>query len=433
MENHLTQKNRSCPPRGNRDGTWRLAHFVQRYPPALGGAESYFARLSRTLAAAGHRVTVHTSNAVALEAFWDAATRRVAPGVSVEAGVRIVRHPVRYFPGRKVMMKLVSYLPNPAGQAAALPCNPLLPTLVSAMATHEPVDAVHATAFPYGQPIVAAWWLARRLQVPFLLTPFLHLGDPDRPDDRTRRAYLAPCFRWLLHQADRIFVQTELEYQAVAAVGVPGGRIVLQGLGVDPAECTGGQKARAIHRWGLPDQVPIIGHLANLSQEKGTIDLVRAMQTFWDRGLKAHVALAGPSMPNFRTFLRTVPVRYRRNVTLTGPLAETDKPDFYATCDVFALPSYSDSFGLVLLEAWANGVPCVGYRCGGIAEVIRHADDGLLAAAGDIAGLAGHLEKLIADPQFRQDLGARGRIKVQTEHRWPDKLGIVSRVLAEVI
>src|SRR5947209_7762245 len=47
-----------------------VAHFVQRYPPALGGSEAYFARLSRYLAAGGDRVTVFTTTALALEAFW---------------------------------------------------------------------------------------------------------------------------------------------------------------------------------------------------------------------------------------------------------------------------------------------------------------------------------------------------------------------------
>jgi hypothetical protein len=48
----------------------RLAHFIQRYPPALGGSEAYFARLSRYCAAHGDDVTVFTSDADALESLW---------------------------------------------------------------------------------------------------------------------------------------------------------------------------------------------------------------------------------------------------------------------------------------------------------------------------------------------------------------------------
>src|SRR5213076_925877 len=103
--------------------------------------------------------------------------------------------------------------------------------------------------------------------------------------------------------------------------------------------------------------------------------LLRAAERCWRRGRRFQLVLAGPEMPNFQRFWRQYgPVdRVRR----LGVLDEGAKRDFFAGLDVFALPSRSDSFGLVLLEAWANGVPNVGYRAGGIAGVIRHAEDGL--------------------------------------------------------
>ena len=70
----------------------RVAHFVQRYPPALGGSEAYFARLSRHLAAAGDAVTVFTTSALDLEAFWSRHGRCLAAGVSSEDGVEVRRY-----------------------------------------------------------------------------------------------------------------------------------------------------------------------------------------------------------------------------------------------------------------------------------------------------------------------------------------------------
>src|SRR5262249_10199904 len=67
----------------------RVAHFIQRYPPALGGSEAYFARLSRHLVAAGDEVTVFTSAALDLEAFWSPRGRCVEPGCCTEDGVRV--------------------------------------------------------------------------------------------------------------------------------------------------------------------------------------------------------------------------------------------------------------------------------------------------------------------------------------------------------
>jgi len=89
-------------------------------------------------------------------------------------------------------------------------------------AGEERFDLVHATAFPYSGPLVCARRLADRLGVPFVLTPFVHLGDLDDPADRTRRAYLAPHFVDLARSADRVFVQTEGERLALSSAASPG-------------------------------------------------------------------------------------------------------------------------------------------------------------------------------------------------------------------
>ena len=115
-----------------------------------------------------------------------------------------------------------------------------------------------------------------------------------------------------------------------------------------------------------------------------------------------------------------------------GVLDEQQKRDFFAGIDVFALPSRSDSFGLVLLEAWANGVPNVGYRAGGIAWVIRHEQDGLLVKCGDIAALSQALLRLVQDGELRRRLGIAGQERTRTEFHWEEKLALVERVYREI-
>ena len=223
----------------------RVAHFIQRYPPALGGSEAYFARLSRYLANQGDEVTVFTSNAIDLEAFWSRRGRCTSPGVAQEDGVEVRRYPLWRLPGRRYLLKLLSLFPQRLWQCLTLPCNPISPAMwrgVRRLDRH--FDVVHASAFPYAWPIACARRLARRWRIPFFLTPFLHLGDPQNPRDATRRGYTSPALRWLLGQADTVFVQTPSEQQAARELGVDAGKIVLQGLGVDPSECTGGDRRR---------------------------------------------------------------------------------------------------------------------------------------------------------------------------------------------
>jgi glycosyltransferase involved in cell wall biosynthesis len=403
----------------------RVAHYIQRYPPALGGSEAYFARLSRHLAAAGDQVTVFTTTALDLEAFWSPRGRSVALGVTWEDGVEVRRYaPTFRFRGRRFLLKPLSFFPHRTWQALTLPCNPMSCKMwADAGRPAERFDMVHAAAFPYAWPIVCARRLARTLGVPFVLTPFLHLGDPDNPNDPTRRAYTQPALLELAKSADRLFVQTEGERDELLRRGFPGERIVLQGMGVDLDDCTGGDRERARREWGVGSEEVVIGHLANNSREKGTVDLLMAAERAWERGTRFRVVLAGPEMPNFLHFWRTY--RHADQVRRLGALDARQKRDFFAGLDVFALPSCSDSFGIVLLEAWANGVPNVAYRAGGIAWVIRHGKDGLLVRCGDVEGLAGALTRLAVDSRLRHALGRTGQERTGRQFRWQDKLRLV--------
>lgn len=405
-----------------------LAHFIQRYPPALGGSEAYFARLSRYLADEGDSVKVFTSNAFDLSAFWSREARCLPTGIQAIDGVEVERFSCWRWPARRYFLKALSFFPSRLWQCLMMPCNPICPGMWRAAGAYEgPLDVVHATAFPYAWPVVCARRLSRRRGVPFFLTPFLHLGDLDQREDRIRRAYTAPQLRWLLRQADCIFAQTESERRALVALGVSEECVILQGLGVEFSECTGGNRDAARRHWGVDHSTPVVGLLANQSWEKGSNDLVQAMDILWQRGIKGKLVLAGPEMPNFLDFWkRFVEQGKHHAVSRLGLLSVEQKKDFFAGIDLFVLPSRSDSFGLVLLEAWANGVANIGYRAGGIADVILHKRDGLLTPC-NVPALAEAIESLINDGRLRQEYGQAGKLRAERDFQWADKLAIVKR------
>jgi glycosyltransferase involved in cell wall biosynthesis len=407
----------------------RVAHFIQRYPPALGGSEAWFGRLSRHLSACGDSVTVFTTTALDLTAFWSPRGRCLPPGTSCEDGVTVRRYPLWRMPGRRWLLKPLSLFPHRGWQRLTLPCNPISGQMWRDASGEAPFDLVHAAAFPYAFPIACALRLARHNGLPFLLTPFLHLGDPDQPRDRTRRGYTTPALLSLVHAADRVFVQTELERDFLIERGVPPQRLVLLGMGVEPPECTGGNRPHARRQWGAADDEVVVGHLANLSAEKGTIDLLRAADSAWQAGHRFRIVLAGPHLPAFERFWRAFGPRDR--VHRLGVLDEQQKRDFFAGIDLFALPSRSDSFGLVLLEAWANGVANVAYRAGGVAEVIRHETDGLLVHCGDLRALAEAIVRLVQNAELRRRLGLAGFDRIGREFRWTDRLERVRQVYRE--
>jgi len=411
-----------------------IAQFVHRYPPALGGAEAYTARLCEYLASHGDSVTVWTTTAVELNELWGVCRLRRSTGAFVAtpqaANTPMVnRYPPLHFPARRYILKALSLLPVRPWQCFTTPCNPICPGMWRDAANDNgTLDAVHATAFPYSFPIMCALRLARRRKVPLFITPFLHIGDIDNPHDRTRRQYTKPHLRWLLRQADGVFVQTKAESDIAVSLGVSEDRVHLQGLGVDPAECTAGNRDGVRASWRVDSDEVVIGHLANNSEEKGTCDLLRAAERLWNRGHRFRVGLAGPAMPNFRAFWEGF--ASKQHVTRLGMLTDEQKRDFFVGIDAFALPSRTDSFGLVLLEAWANAKPNLVYRAGGPGELVQHERDGLQARCGDVAELAEQLRRLVTDAELRRRLGDNGLSRLPTEFGWDRSLSLFRDVVA---
>jgi glycosyltransferase involved in cell wall biosynthesis len=406
-----------------------VAQFVHRYPPALGGAEAWAARLSRHLVGAGEQVTVWTTTAFDLTSFTRRADHELPVGDTIEDGVTVRRFaPSLRWPGRQYLLKAASLLPIRTWQAMTQPWGPIsLGMWRAAGRQATEYDVVHAIAFPYAAIIQSAYRLARDWQVPFVVTPFLHLGDANDRNNPIRRAYTAPHLCQLLRLADRVIVQTPTEGDAVIRMGVAPDRIVLQGLGVDVAECTGGNRPAARLTWAIRHEEVVVGHLANQSTEKGTIDLLLAAAETRRRGLAIRVVLAGPRMPSFDRFWdRFGPADW---VIQLGPIDETTRRDFFAGIDLFAMPSRSDSFGLVFLESWANGKPVIGYRAGGVADVIRHEFDGLLVPCGDTTGLGEAIGQLVVKSDKRSAMGRAGQERLPFDFQWADKLLIAQRAL----
>ncbi len=90
----------------------------------------------------------------------------------------------------------------------------------------------------------------------------------------------------------------------------------------------------------------------------------------------------------------------------------------YLACEVFALPSRGEGFGLVYLEAMACGKPVIGGAHGGAPEIIQDSVTGYLVPHGDAVQLATSLGALLADPAHAKQMGERGRARVQQEFRF---------------
>ncbi|MEO6810925.1 MAG: glycosyltransferase family 4 protein [Isosphaeraceae bacterium] len=398
----------------------KIAWFTHRYHPCVGGAENYGRAMVRRFVEAGCAVDVLTSDAHDLWYFTDRGRRRVeAARESRVDGARVKRFPVRHFPGQRYLGRLLSYAPHWPTQCRWESFMPILPGLDRVRGAY---DAVFAVGFPYTIFSHAAWLTAKSAGAPLILTPFLHLATPG---DAVNRAYTRPHQVRLLAEADCIVVQTKLEADAVAAWGISRDKILTLGMAVEHAEVTGGSRTAMRQTFGIPVDRPTVGHLATLDPNKGTNDLVRALlriNAARPSNNPVQLLLAGPSSPDFEAFAATLPAETSQWLTRVGPLPLADRADFFAALDLFAMPSRTDSFGIVFLEAWANALPVVAAKAGGVAEVVTHDQNGLLVPFGDLDQLTSALQNLLNDSDLTHRLGDAGYHLVNGHgYTWDDR------------
>ena len=101
---------------------------------------------------------------------------------------------------------------------------------------------------------------------------------------------------------------------------------------------------------------------------------------------------------------------------------EEDKNDAIEGCEVFVMPSKSDSFGLVYVESWLYKKPVIAAYCRGVMEVIDEGINGFLVPFGDYEMIAGYILKLLHNKELAQNMGAQGYRKAQNNYLWDQRI-----------
>lgn len=436
-----------------------VLHVIHRYYPFIGGSEVVFQEIGERLARDGHNVTVYTTNAWDLEHFWSSGKRTIEVSEETHNGVHVKRFPVERLPAaplaypalRRVMAALARLPLNTKPLLFGLSrWTPRLPALERALdalpGSGDSFDIVHAANISLDSIVYAAYRFAHRCRIPFIVTPFTHLGEPG--DNRIGQYYTMPHQVEMLSSADAVIAQTGQEVEALARYGVPRAKMRCIGVGVNPGDVLGGDSARFRAKYNI--EGPIVFFLGTAAYDKGTMHLVAAMEKLWgtgiaDAGVQLNapatngpgvllntptLVIAGPQMSQFRNFAAGRPPETQRRMRLLGFISDEDKRDLLAAGDILVLPSRTESFGIVYLEAWLYNKPVIGARAGGVPAVIDDGRDGFLVKFGDIDALAGRIGQLLADGDLARCFGEAGRTKVMGGWTW-DKKYLEIRALYE--
>ena len=124
--------------------------------------------------------------------------------------------------------------------------------------------------------------------------------------------------------------------------------------------------------------------------------------------------LIGPSSEEFTNYLNSQSDNVKKHVFDLGIVNELEKNSVFNSCDMFVMPSKSESFGLVYLEAWLYKKPVIGCNIDAVKNLIDDNTNGFLVSFGDIADLVSKIEKLF-DSNIRQQFGIEGHSKLLRE------------------
>lgn len=406
----------------------RCLHLIHRYWPARGGSEKFFIELSERLAADGEEVTVYTTDAMDIQHFWLPGKERVEERTEVRGGVGVERFKVRRFPKHPQALRVLGKLPGLAPKSLFSFPSPLVPGMLARAWSSERFDLVHATALPYDSILYTAHLIAARQGIPLVMSPFFHLGESG--NDEVSRHYTRPHQLRLVAGADRVFVQTEIEKEFLAGSGYPEEKMVMLGMGLNPGELEGGRGERFRRKHGVIG--PVVCYIGPRTYDKGTFDLVEAMASLWKGGDPSTLVMAGADIEDFSRYYRGLPESVKSKCLVLGYVDDQEKRDLLDACDLLVLPSRSDSFGIVFLEAWFYGKPVVGARAGGIPGLVRDGKDGLLVPFGDSRELALAVRTLLLDHDLARRLGEEGRRRVLADFTWDAKYRVVREVYEEV-
>jgi glycosyltransferase involved in cell wall biosynthesis len=198
--------------------------------------------------------------------------------------------------------------------------------------------------------------------------------------------------QWLLDQVRRDFPQLGLD------------QTLLGRIGVDTRKWVPGP--RHTSRNGGPARIVSVGRL---TASKGFDVLLHALQRVRQSGQDVTLRIIGAGPEHAALEALAAELGLHDAVQFLGSLAEEEIIAALRTADLFVLASHAEPLGVVYMEAMALGVAAVGTAAGGVGEIIRDGDNGLLVPPADADLLAERVIRLVQDRGLRERLGAAGR------------------------
>ncbi len=389
----------------------KIIHVPRRMTlKSWGGTESVVAALSSMQQRQGHAPEIHTS-------------RALDPEPTGMIGTVPVHRHAHHYPWLQIDPRTRDQMDRVGGNLVSLELHRTLRRMKDANVFH-----LH-TAKRMGGIVRAA---ARHHGVPYVVT--LHgglVGRTTAPVSDEARVP-APKLEWgralgwmvgsrrVLHDAAAVTYMAPEDGARLREMGISNAVHVPNG--VDAARFRFGDGARFRRRLGVAPEARLalcMGRIDPQKNQRGLLPVLAALTANHD----LHLALVGPvTDPDYAEAIDREATRLGigHRVHRVGGIGAGSQElvDAYHAADVLTVPSIHEPFGIVILEAWAAGLPVVANRVGGIPHFARSGQDSLLVEPGDALGWHRALDATLAHGDAVKARTARARQRARTEFDW---------------
>lgn len=270
------------------------------------------------------------------------------------------------------------------------------------------IDVLHTTDRP--RDALFTTLLARLTGCPYLL--HLHIMWQPQIGRWTNMA---------LKRCSGVLAISEFTRRSLLDGGIPDDKIHTVLNAIDPTQFNPEKITPGLLRreWGVGKSTLLIGIVARMIVWKGHMELIEALAKVNTAFPDVRLVIVGALTPEGSVGSSPYEEALKQRICELDLTAQViwagwhdNMPAVMSDLDVLAVPSWEEPFGLVVTEAMAMERPVVGYRSGGLPEIITEGVEGLLVPPKDTTALADALMTLLRDSQLRAEMGRRGRRRV---------------------
>ncbi len=269
------------------------------------------------------------------------------------------------------------------------------------------LDVIH-THTPFSMGILA-YWSAKLFDIPYIGTHHTmyeyyrhYLPLVIRPPlSLTKKLIRDWCLR-----LDRVIAPTWEIKRVLVEYGVPENHIEVIPTGIDTEKFETPPSRSLREELGIGDK-KILLYVGRLGKEKNIDFLLRVFKRLEDPDVVLVIIGDGPEREHLEEIVEELGLEDR--VAFTGGMPREEVIDAYKCADVFVFASYTETQGLVILEAMAAGLPVVALGKMGVKDLLERSGGGIMIEELDEKEFAEAIEKVLSDPELRERLSRAGR------------------------